>query len=81
MAHFYGVLSGGRGEATRTGTKNSGLTATAASWNGAVTTQLYEKNGHDFARVTLGQWRSRGQSPARVLYDGRIDGQDTPPAE
>ena len=33
MAHFYGTTQGHRGEATRCGTKNSGLTATANGWD------------------------------------------------
>lgn len=32
MAHFYGTLNGNRGEATRLGTKASGIEATVETW-------------------------------------------------
>jgi hypothetical protein len=73
MSHFYGVLNGSRGEATRLGTKSSGMTATAASWQGAVRTQLYTgDDGIDRARVMLIEWRGAGTYC--VLYDGPISG-------
>ena len=68
MAHFYGKLQGARGEASRLGHKSSGLRATAASWQGAVSTYLYEKHGVDMARVELRPWQGRGTS--MLLYDG-----------
>ena len=40
MSHFYSKIQGNRGEATRCGTKDSGVTATAASWTGAIRTEL-----------------------------------------
>ena len=72
MAHFYGILTGSRGRATRCGTKNSGLTTCAASWEGAVQVALYERNGCDYALVTLIPWHARGVS--RTLYDGPVSG-------
>ena len=72
MAHFYGILQGSRGRATRCGTRTSGMETTAASWNGAVSVSLYERDGMDFARVELTPWHGRGTS--RVLYDGLVNG-------
>lgn len=40
MATFYGSIKGGRGEATRCGTKNSGIKASVQSWNGSVISEL-----------------------------------------
>lgn len=37
MAHFYSTCRGGRGEASRLGTKNSGIKTTAAGWSSGVT--------------------------------------------
>lgn len=74
MAHFYGVLQGARGEASRLGHKSSGLRATAASWQGAVRTELYEKDGEDYALVQLLPWR--GQGTNKVLYDGPVSGRE-----
>lgn len=72
MAHFYGTLQGNRGEGTRAGSKDSGLTATAASWQGAVEVRLYEKDGTDYARVSLRRWYGAGTE--RELYDGPVGG-------
>ena len=73
MAHFYGVLRGTRGEATRCGSKNSGLTVTAASWRGSVRVTLYmDSNGTDMASVTLAPWR--GQGTTKTLYEGPVSG-------
>ena len=33
MAHFYANIQGSRGEATRLGTKNSGITGHIRGWN------------------------------------------------
>ena len=70
MSHFYGVLSGSRGEATRCGTKNSGMSATAASWKGAINVVLYEENGVDMYRVVQIPWRGNGVS--KVLAKGVV---------
>lgn len=49
MAHYRGIIQGQRGEASRLGTKNSGLTVEAASWNGKIKVELYhdEESGED----------------------------------
>lgn len=71
MSHFYGSLHGSRGEATRCGTKNSGLTTTAASWSGAVQTRLYQNSdGEDCYVVELTPWRGAGVS--QVLARGLV---------
>lgn len=36
MAHFYGNIQGNRGEATRMGTKQSGIEAHIRGWNNGV---------------------------------------------
>jgi hypothetical protein len=74
MAHFYGTLKGSRGEASRLGTKSSGLTTIAASWNGAVKTELYEKGGRDFARVSLIPWNGEGINS--IIYEGPVSGDE-----
>jgi hypothetical protein len=70
MSHFYGVLHGSRGEATRCGTKDSGVTATAASWEGAIKTTLYERDGQDYAEVTMQPWH--GSGTRYLLYRGPV---------
>lgn len=40
MAALYGRLQGNRGEATRTGSKDSGITSQLETWEGSVRTEL-----------------------------------------
>jgi len=47
MSHFYGYLQGSRGEATRCGTKTSGINAHLRSWNNVVYASLEDNNGED----------------------------------
>ncbi len=72
MAHFYGSIQGARGEATRLGSKDSGLITVAASWQGAVQVTLYHRDGVDHARVWLTPWYGEGVS--QELYDGPVAG-------
>ena len=73
MSHFYGTLNGNRGEATRCGSKGSGLTTYCASWSGAVVCHAWhdEQTGTDMVRVELAPWRGVGVH--RQLYSGPID--------
>lgn len=73
MAHFYGSIQGQRGEASRLGSKASGLRVVAASWQGAIQTYLYERDGEDRARVSFIQWHN-GAGTNKVLYDGPVSG-------
>lgn len=72
MAHFRGSIQGARGEASRLGGKQSGLTTYAASWEGAIRTTLYfsEKHDCDCARIEMVQHCGRGASA--LIYDGPI---------
>lgn len=72
MAYFYGMLQGNRGEATRVGTKTSGVTTYTASWEGAVRSRAYIKDGKDYVTVELVPWRGAGSH--RILYEGPISG-------
>jgi len=74
MAHFCGFVKGrARTETTRVGSKDSGLTTVAASWEGAVRVSLYAgPNEQDYAVVSLIPWEGRGVT--RILYDGPVSG-------
>jgi hypothetical protein len=73
MAHFYGTIKGGRGEASRLGHKASGLQVKAASWQGAVAVYLYVgTDGVDCARVCL--TTHNGAGTQRELYNGPVSG-------
>jgi len=71
MSHFYGVMQGSRGGVTRCGTKNSGLSTTAASWNGAINVALYQDaDGQDCYRVVQTPWHGNGVT--RILAEGVV---------
>ena len=62
MSHFYSTLNGSRGEATRQGTKKSGLHAVAASWRGSVHVIVFHDphTGEDKFTITQQSWHGRG---------------------
>lgn len=71
MAHYYGLVKGQRGEASRLGSKSSGLTVIAASWNGAIKVTLTHINGNDYAnieRASLGWVKARIKSLSQICY-------------
>jgi hypothetical protein len=70
MAHFYGTIKGQRGEASRLGSKSSGLEVSACSWQGAVAVRLYAEDGVDMAEVSLAKHQGAGID--RVLYRGPV---------
>ncbi len=72
MSHFYGTLEGNRGEATRCGTKASGITTHAAGWGGAIRVNVYEREGKDYYRVTLQPWQGSGGEHV-TLAEGELD--------
>ena len=72
MSHFYGTLEGNRGEATRCGTKSSGLITEAAGWQGAIRVTVYHTDDRDMFRVELIPWQ--GSAGKHVtLAAGELD--------
>lgn len=53
MSHFYGSMQGCRKEVTRTGTKNSGLTAHVRGWSLGLRAGVVHFNGEDIVSVEL----------------------------
>jgi hypothetical protein len=72
MSHFYGTLQGNRGEATRGGSKKSGMTTYCASWEGAVRCEAWhdKETGKDMVNVSKEPWHGAGES--KLLYRGLI---------
>lgn len=62
MSHFYGTIQGARGEASRCGSKGSGIRTNAAGWGGCIQTSVYEEDDRDMYRVFLTPWQSSGGS-------------------
>lgn len=77
MAHFYGVVQGNRGEATRTGSKNSGMYAEAKGWDlgGAVSTIYSPELSTDV--ITFCTTRDNGRTSSLVASFAVIDGKLT----
>jgi hypothetical protein len=75
MSHFYGTLRGSRGEATRCGSRASGVSAVAASWKGAVHVRVYvNAAGLDAYEIELTPWH--GEGVRRSLASGVFEGQE-----
>lgn len=54
MARFYGGVSGNRGQATRLGSVDSGLSVFGQGWDLGVRVYLgVDKDGQDYAVITL----------------------------
>ncbi len=72
MSHFYGTMTGGRGQSTRCGSKLSGLTVVAASWCGAIEVEVrHDKlSDLDMATVRMVPWHGRGER--YQLFEGPV---------
>jgi hypothetical protein len=69
MSQFYGTMIGkAKTEATREGTKNSGLRAHIAGWNSGVRVLAFDDDGHDCFRVYV-TGGSNGASPETLLLE------------
>ena len=68
MAKFLGRVQGQRGEAHRLG--HSSIDVIAASWNGAVRTHMYERDGVTRVRIETIPWQREGVY--RLLFDGPL---------
>ena len=71
MSHFYATAQGNRGEATRAGSKASGMTTYTASWKGAIRCYAYvDDEGRDCVKIIKTKWKGAGEN--KLLYDGLI---------
>lgn len=79
MAHFRAIIQGSRGEASRLGGKESGVTVEAQSWEGKVVTRLWhdEKSGLDMAEVSLAKHQGAGED--WLVWRGPVNGQTLAP--
>lgn len=76
MAHFYGRVRGrGKSEATRCGSKGTGLQMEAMAWGGSVMVRLYHLDGVDYVSVLAGPHPDkRRPGTTRTLYCGPVAG-------
>ncbi len=75
MAHFRSVIRGQRGEASRLGSKQSGMMAHVDGWHTGVTVHIHHVDGED--RIEI--YRTTGSDPsgARSLIAHWSDDQPT----
>jgi hypothetical protein len=70
MAHFYGNLQGSRGEATRMGTKNSGIEAHVRGWGvGIYVSCFVDTDGTD---VCVARQTGGSNNPSGIKELGRV---------
>jgi len=74
MAHFRATMKGSRGEATRLGSKDTGLKVTVRGWNGGLTilARYDEVTGEDVFEIAS----DGGSNSARkglIILDGNFD--------
>ena len=71
MTHFYGSMEGSRGEATRCGTKSSGISAHVRSWTHGVRADLIasEANGDDRACIEITSGSNGGGRTSHVFIE------------
>ena len=72
MSHFYSVIQGNRGQATRCGTKDSGVTAITASWTGAIRTDLWYAPEDEVNRYTILMIPWHGVGTTRIIKSGIV---------
>jgi hypothetical protein len=51
MSQFYASIQGSRGEATRQGSKNSGIVGHVRGWNLGCRVEMSHEDGRDVCRV------------------------------
>lgn len=74
MAQFIARIRGQRGEASRLGSKASGIEAHVNGWNAGVTVRAYHADGVDVfeIRQTDGSGYSGTNEPIATVRDGKL---------
>jgi hypothetical protein len=77
VAHFYGKVQGNRGEATRTGSKNSGMSSSAMGWDLGGTVVMDYNPDLDTDVVKFYTTRDNGRLSSLVASFAVVDGKLT----
>lgn len=81
MAQFRAIIRGTRGEASRLGSKNSGITAHVDGWHSGVTVRgMVDADGQDVFTVyaTGGSTGARGSTIIANIINGEVTPMDKP---
>lgn len=77
MAHFYGNIQGNRGEATRMGTKDSGIEGHIRGWTNGCRVNCYvDINGNDVVEIyatTGSSFRGIGQIRIATITEDTVE--------
>lgn len=78
MAHFIAYMKGGRGEVSRTGTKNSGIDTRAQGWNigGRVAVEHDSMQERDVVHLWITRGSDGGRSGDSSFYLGAFAWED-----
>jgi hypothetical protein len=79
MAHFYATCQGNRGETSRTGSKSSGITATASGWGigGSIYLRYDPDLNTDVISLEVTHGSNRRSSSKHVITFAKINGELT----
>lgn len=69
MAQFYGRISGNRGEATRQGSKDSGISAAVETWKSVIRTSQQFLGGSKSNRASLSIEGKHGGTALHVGFN------------
>jgi hypothetical protein len=72
MAHFIGTAQGGKGKASRLGTKTTGITAYAASWAGGLEVRITFDKASGRDRFTIYQRKHEGAGVIELVAEGFV---------
>ena len=72
MSRLYGSLQGCRGEATRTGSKNSGIRASVQSWNGSLVSYM-DLDENEKPVITLKTSERSSGYGEEVIFRGSLE--------
>ena len=72
MSALYGSLQGCRGEATRTGSKNSGIRASVQSWNGSLVSYM-DLDENETPVITLKTSERSSGYGEEVIFRGSLE--------
>ena len=72
MSKLYGSLQGCRGEATRCGSKSSGVRASVQSWNGSLVSYMdLDDNGNPV--ITLKASKGSSGYGSETIFSGSLE--------
>jgi len=90
MSHFYGNIQGDRGEATRGGSKDSGIAGHIRGWRTGAKIECYhdDESGKDIVRVyktggsgggnreLIAEWGTDYYKPIKRICEGVLQGEE-----